>query len=44
MKPIGRITSLLALVVLAQACSTDTGLVGPGAAALTVTVSFGDVT
>jgi len=32
MKPIERITSLLALVVLTQACNTDTGLVGPGAA------------
>ena len=37
MKPIERITSLLALVVLAQACSTDTGFVGPGAAKRLVT-------
>src|SRR2546428_5066611 len=31
MKPIDRITSLLALLALAQACSTDQGLVGLGA-------------
>ena len=30
MKPIDRISSLLALLALAQACSTDQGLVGPG--------------